>query len=65
MEPIQTPLATLVKQREVMRRPGIHGVLELWRRLVARHFQEASNRCFEVKGVVVVVGLDVDDVDTD
>ena len=48
-----------------MRHIGTHGVLWLARCLVARHLREASNRCYEVKGVVVVLGLDVADVDTD
>ena len=48
-----------------MRNVGTHGVLGLARRLVARHLREAGNRCHEVKGVVVVLGLDVADVDAD
>ena len=65
MEPIQTPVAPLVKQREVMRHIGAHGVLGLTRCLIARHLREAGNRCDEVEGVVIVLGLDVTDVDTD
>ena len=48
-----------------MRHIGTHGVLGLTRCLVTRHLREACNRCDEVEGVVVVLGLDVTDVDTD